>query len=268
MYIAPVQSPYEANKQTVVPAEMVPESPQSSTEHASGGLFGWFGGSRLVSKVVEKTKSGVESMITTLDPGMKEVIRTGGDVYIIVTSEKEAKVGAIREAFQAVFGKAIVRGMESQANNAAQPVGYTSGIKGAEERIRNLRQKGNLQEGQPIVSVEGFIVEMLPDRWYEMSCILLQDPIHRVDLQTFSQPTPIPAEYMLKAQDATSSDYPLRWSGLAKTIGQVVEESTPHIGRAEWQLALTGISRRESLTMAARSLAFMYKQRLPSSQDS
>lgn len=36
---------------------------------------------------------------------------TGGDIYVVVTSEKENKVGAIREAFQTVFGKAIVRGM-------------------------------------------------------------------------------------------------------------------------------------------------------------
>lgn len=36
---------------------------------------------------------------------------TGGDIYIVVTSEKENKVGAVREAFQTVFGKAIVRGM-------------------------------------------------------------------------------------------------------------------------------------------------------------
>jgi hypothetical protein len=47
---------------------------------------------------------------------------------------------------------------------AAQPVGYTCGLKGAEERIQNLREKGTLPEGQPIVSVEGFIVELLPDR--------------------------------------------------------------------------------------------------------
>lgn len=38
-------------------------------------------------------------------------IGTGGDIYIVVTSEKENKVGAVREAFQTVFGKAIVRGM-------------------------------------------------------------------------------------------------------------------------------------------------------------
>ena len=53
---------------------------------------------------------------------------------------------------------------ESSATTATQPVGYTCGLKGAEERIQNLREKGELPEGQPVVSVEGFIVELLPDR--------------------------------------------------------------------------------------------------------
>ncbi|XP_061164298.1 protein PRRC1-like [Saccostrea echinata] len=260
---AQIETPWEASSHIPVPAEMIPESP-TSPNNQRGGLFSWIGGSNLVNKVVEKTKSSMESMITTLDPGMKEVIRTGGDVYVVVASENENKVGAVREAFQAVFGKAIVRGMESNSTTAAQPVGYTCGLKGAEERIKNLREKGNLEEGQAIVSVEGFIVELFPDRWYEMSCLIIQDPANRVELQTFSQPTPLPAEYILQAQDRTPSDYPLRWAGLAVSIGQIVEESLPHVGHSDWQVALTGVSRRESLTLAAKTLAYMYKQRLPS----
>ena len=96
-----------------------------------------------------------------------------------------------------------------------------------------------------------------------MSCLVLQDPVHRIDLQTFSQPSPIPAEYILKAQDRTPADYPLRWLGLAVTIGQVIEESLPHIGHTDWQNGIVGVSRRESLLLAAKSLAYMYKQRLP-----
>lgn len=43
-----------------------------------GGLLGWVrgavSGGGLISKVVEKTKSSVDSMITTLDPQMREYI--------------------------------------------------------------------------------------------------------------------------------------------------------------------------------------------------
>lgn len=258
----PIESPIDVSSSIHIPeGEMTPESPQSPDQKA--GLFGWLSGNKMISKVVEKTKSSMENMITMMDPGMKEVIRTGGDVCIAVTSTKESKVGAIREAFQSTFGKAIVIGKESQATTAAQPVGFTAGLKGAEERIQNLRQSGTVDENQAIVSVEGFIIEMLPDRWYEMSCLVLQDPEHRIDLQTFSQPSPIPAEYILTAQDRTPADYPLRWLGLAVTIGQVIEEAMPHIGHADWQNAVVGVSRRESLLLAAKALAYMYKQRLP-----
>ena len=53
---------------------------------------------------------------------------------------------------------------ESQPDIATQPVGWTAGLKGAEERIENLRRMGAMEEGQPAVSIESFIVELLPDR--------------------------------------------------------------------------------------------------------
>lgn len=257
----PQESPYEASSAITVPAdiEMEPVSPAGQ----QAGLFGWFSGSKIVSKVMEKTKSSVESMITTLDPGMKEVIHSGGDVCILATTTSESKLSAVREAFQQTFGRATVVGKASEAKTAAQPVGFTAGLKGAQERIQNLRQTENIPDDQPVVSIEGFIVEMLPDRWYEMSCLVLQDPQHRIDLQTFSQPSPIPAEYILKVQDRTPKDYPLRWAGLGVTIGQIVEEENPHIGHVNWQSAIVGVSRRESLFLAAKSLAYMYQKRLP-----
>lgn len=48
---------------------------------------------------------------------------------IVVTSDKEVKVAAVRDAFQEVFGLAMVTGEESQSNIAPQPVGYAAGVK-------------------------------------------------------------------------------------------------------------------------------------------
>ncbi|XP_055956393.1 protein PRRC1 isoform X2 [Patella vulgata] len=236
-----------------------------SSTYQTSSLLSWISGNSLVSKVVEKTKSSVESVITTLDPGMKEVIRTGGDINIVVTSCKDSKLGAVREAFQQVFGLATVTGQESESGTAAQPVGYTAGLKGAEERIQHLRRSSTISDEQVSVSIEGFIVELLPDKWYEMSCIVLQDPVNHIDLQTFSQPTPIPTQYIHSAQDQTPSDYPLRWAGLSVSIGQVIEQANPHIGHVDWQRALVGVDRRESLVLALRSMAYLYSQKLPTS---
>ena len=46
---------------------------------------------------------------------------------------------------------------------------------------------------------------------------------------------------------------------------QVIERAQPHIGRADWQKVMSGVSRRDSLLLASLTLAHMYKQQLPTS---
>lgn len=228
----------------------------------SEGLFGWFSGG-IVNKVLEKTKSSVETMITTLDPGMKEVIYSGGDVDVVVTSKKEVKVGAVRQAFQEVFGRATVTGIDSQPPIAPQPVGYTAGLKGAEERIQSLRRSGLVDEKQIIVSVENFIAELLPDKWFDIGCLLLKDHSRNIELQVFTQATPVPHQFVLAAQEQTPSDYNLRWSGLSVTVGQTIQQALPHIDHADWHRSFAGVSRRDLISLAAKSLASMYRALVP-----
>ena len=111
------------------------------------GMFGWVKGSGFLSKVVEKTKSVTENVITTLDPQMKEFIHSGGDVEVVVTSDKDDKVVPVREAFQTVFGQATVYGLPSKCVSIAeQPVGFASGKQAALERINSLRKSGAEQK--------------------------------------------------------------------------------------------------------------------------
>ena len=53
---APIERPIDVSQSIPVPeaTEMAPVSPQSPDQ--SGGLFGWFSGNKMISKVVEKTK--------------------------------------------------------------------------------------------------------------------------------------------------------------------------------------------------------------------
>ena len=46
----------------------------SSSPNQKGGLFGWIPGKGILAKVAEKARSSVDTMITTLDPQMKEFI--------------------------------------------------------------------------------------------------------------------------------------------------------------------------------------------------
>ncbi|CAN0330248.1 unnamed protein product [Bubo scandiacus] len=245
------------------------EDPRVSTAQAgapAGGLWGFIKGvaeNPMVKSVLDKTKHSVETMITTLDPGMVPYIKTGGELDIVVTSNKEVKVAAIRDAFQEVFGMAVVTGEAAQSNIAPQPVGYAAGLKGAQERIDSLRRTGVIHEKQPVVSVENFIEELLPDKWFDIGCLIIEDPIHGIHLEAFTQATPVPLQYVQQAKSLTPQDYNLRWSGLLVTVGEVLEKSILNVSRTDWHMVFTGMSRRQMIYSAAKALAGMYKQHLP-----
>ncbi|NP_001121267.1 protein PRRC1-B [Xenopus laevis] len=245
-----------------------PEDPRVHTMHdegSAGGIWGFIkgvAGNPMVKSVLDKTKHSMETVITTLDPGMASYIRTGGELDIVVTSIKEVKVSAVRDAFQEVFGMAVVSGEDGQSNIAPQPVGYAAGLKGAQERIDSLRRTGMIHEKQPAVSVENFIAELLPDKWFDIGCVIMDDPVHGIRLEAFTQATPVPLEYVQQAQNLTPQDYNLRWSGLSVTVGEVLERSLAHVSRTDWHVAFTGMSRRQMIYSATKALAGMYKQRL------
>lgn len=239
------------------------------------GLMGWVkdavgGSGGLLSRVAEKAKNSVDSMITTLDPQMKEFLYSGGDMDVIVASDKEVKVSPIREAFQTVFGRATVVGIAAQpAMVAAQPVGFLAGVKGAQERISALRalpprSPANVAIDDTlaaVVAVESFLLEAMEERWYEVSVIVLSDKQRGIELQTYTQMTPVPASIVAQAHSETPKDYPLSWSGLSVTIGSLMAKHL-QVEHTEWHQVLTGVSRREMLLMAARTLAGLYKNSL------
>ncbi|XP_020770278.2 protein PRRC1 isoform X1 [Odocoileus virginianus] len=243
-----------------------PRIGRGQDEASAGGLWGFIkgvAGNPMVKSVLDKTKHSVESMITTLDPGMAPYIKSGGELDIVVTSNKEVKVAAVRDAFQEVFGLAVVIGEAGQSNIAPQPVGYAAGLKGAQERIDSLRRTGVIHEKQTAVSVENFIAELLPDKWFDIGCLIVEDPVHGIHLEAFTQATPVPLEFVQQAQSLTPQDYNLRWSGLLVTVGEVLEKSLLNVSRTDWHMAFTGMSRRQMIYSAAKAIAGMYKQRLP-----
>ncbi|GIY52457.1 protein PRRC1 [Caerostris darwini] len=234
----------------------------SHDSNSEGGMWGWIKNAQFLNKVAEKAKNSVDSVITTLDPGMKEIINSGGDVSVVVASGNEAKISAVREAFQLVFGKATVQGVPVQASSIApQPVGYSAGLKAAEERIGNLRQQGLLQGNHVLLAIENFITELTPDSWYDIGCLLLQDYTSGISLQVYTEAIPVSSHFVSQAKDQTPADYPLGWSGHAVTVGQIIA-SAFGVHHSEWHQALTGVSRREILFLAAKTIAGLYKAQL------
>lgn len=270
----PIRSPEDSL--TTLSPESLPESSseidQIGNVMPGSGLFTWVKGAvstgGLLQKVAEKAKSSVDSMITTLDPQMKEYLRSGGDLCVVVASDKEGKISPVREAFQTVFGKATVIGHPAQSDvTAAQPVGYASAYAAAKQRIAYIRSvHSDLTNNVPVLAIEGFIQENVADRWYELSLLVLSQPSLGIELQTQTQATPVPSAAVAAIRAATSDSYEHIQTGYSVTIGSIMAANlkVPH---TQWQEASTGVSRREILLLSARSLAGSYKKLLAVSAD-
>lgn len=247
------------------PAEKSPTVPPPSAEDDDGGgggsiLFGF------LHKVAEKTKNSVETIITTVDPQMKDYIYSGGDVEIVVASEADSKVVPVREAFQRVFGRATVVGMKPHPSVAIaeQPVGYAAGRQGAIERIQNFRTKKVVPDDAVLVSVEGFLLEVAEESWVELSCLVLSDAARKIQLTTYTQSTPVDPAFVAAAKSATPDSYPRRWSGLKETVGSVIARAWS-VPAGQWHEAVCGVERAETIGLAAKTLAGMYQRALWSS---
>ncbi|XP_038211536.1 protein PRRC1-like [Zerene cesonia] len=266
---ASIRTPVESDS-TLSPGSM-PETGVSTDKIGDimpgSGLITWMKGAMssggILQKVAEKAKNSVDSMITTLDPQMKEYLRSGGDLYIVVASDKEVKVSPVREAFQTVFGKATIVGESAQSDvTAAQPVGYAAAYAAAKQRIAHLRSvNSQLHNNVPIVAIESFIQEAMPDRWYDIALLVLSQPSLGIELQVQSQGTPVPSAAVLAAREATPTDYAHAQTGYNTTIGSIMAANlqVPH---AQWQEASTGVSRRDILLLASRSVAGSYQKML------
>ncbi|KPJ03273.1 Protein PRRC1 [Papilio xuthus] len=263
----PIRSPEDSQATQSPEPPSTPEIDKIGDIMPGSGLLTWMKGAvssgGILQRVAEKAKSSVDTMITTLDPQMKEYLKSGGDLYIVVASDKEVKVSPIREAFQTVFGKATVVGEAAQSDvTAAQPVGYAAAYAAAKQRIAHVRSTcAHLTNNVPVLAIESYLQETVSDRWYEISLVLLSQPSLGIELQLQSQGTPVPAAAVAALLAATPADYAHAQTGYALTIGSVMADSL-HVPHTEWQEATTGVSRREILSLAARSLAGSYKKLL------
>ncbi|CAG2115249.1 unnamed protein product, partial [Medioppia subpectinata] len=238
-------------------------SPKSRSDSLGAGFLEWIANNEFISKMAEKAKNSVDTMITTLDPGMKPIIYSGGDINVMVTSDKESKISPIRESFQRVFGRATVSGHSAQSLSiASQPIGFDNGFRAAKERIQTLRMDtSSIARNQVIVSIENFIVDINGDKWYDVGCLVLDDPVMGINIEVYTQMTPIPNECVNQMRFETPTDYPLKSTGYSVTVGAVMAQKL-NVSPEEWHQSWVGISRKDIIHQSANALANLYKNRL------
>ncbi|KAJ8978932.1 hypothetical protein NQ317_002993 [Molorchus minor] len=219
----------------------ISQQPVNENEHFSGGFMGLFKdafSSGVLSKMAEKAKNSVDSIITTLDPQMSGYIYSSGDTEVTVTSDNEEEVVAIREAFHAVFGKAW-----------SQAIGCDDAIKNAEEKIAYSMKFRNT----PSVAIENVLL-LQANNWFDLSILLLKDKEKQISIQILTQATPVPVEKILKEIETEKLEY--KALSTEEKIGTYLQT------KPNWQLTVTGLSRKEILLQAGKALVKMYKDQL------
>ncbi|XP_031561549.1 protein PRRC1-like [Actinia tenebrosa] len=242
---------------------------QSTTQSSDdgGGMWGWMSSAvtaglqttqNIGRNIVEKTKSSVDTVITTLDPAMEDYLHNRSQgVNLVLTTEHMPTIEAIKDGFRQIFELAFFKGLSSASSIAPLPTGCSAGLKGAQHRVSHLRRTKKVKEDEIVIGVEELVAELIPGKWFSMFCLYLNDPNLKIDLQTFSQALEVPKEYISKAEQSTPSNYNLRWSGLSYTLGEVVLGTGNSQG--DWQTKVGGCSRKQILTMASKNLAGQYK---------
>ncbi|XP_065218341.1 protein PRRC1-like [Planococcus citri] len=242
------------------------KSPEGNDGSLGSSIFGWVKdtvgttGTSLLSKVAEKAKSSVDSVITTLDPQMRDFIPNNGGVEIIVASDKEIEVSPIREAFQQTFSRSSVRGLETDTIEVAkQIVGFDSASQASTLRVDSIRNQHPVN--CPIIAVQSFIAEISEDKWYDLDLLVLHDLEKGLQLETYSQMIPIPTSIINLAREDTEKDYKYSKSGFSVTVSHIMGNNL-QVHPSEWHETLTGVSRRSRILFAAKVLANLYKNTL------
>eukprot|EP00096_Caligus_rogercresseyi_P004571 TRINITY_DN18915_c0_g1_i1.p1 TRINITY_DN18915_c0_g1~~TRINITY_DN18915_c0_g1_i1.p1 ORF type:complete len:337 (+),score=95.07 TRINITY_DN18915_c0_g1_i1:112-1122(+) len=223
--------------------------------------LGWMSGS-LFSKVAETTKSSFETVITTLDPQMRDYLNGKFNIpfapeEVVIASDQDSNVSPISNAFRGVFGsKTAVYGLPSKVEGIAeQPVGFAAGRQGAKERMNSISPDSDV-----IVAVQNFLLEVGEDSWVEMITFSLFNSKMGISLSNYSQPVPVDVRFVDLAKEATLETYPRKWSGLQKSIASVIGEKCGTLYQ-DWYPAVTGGTTREEIMFnAADTLAKMYRK--------
>lgn len=240
----------------------------------------WVNG--LLSRVAETAKNSVDSVITTLDPGMREIIYSGGEVNIaaVIDSQEDAKeyISAIRDGFIDVFGRVTVRGLQVTPSSQlpATLIGAEMAEKMCRERISSLRSSmsHDIPQNQVVVTFEPFL-HNFSGSWYSLTAVYLHDPLDNCHLITHTQSIPIPCEAINWLKCETPNEYPHKEVAFSKTItdwykqrSQVKkQEPSPtdeEIVTPPWQESLVAISPQVMLRSASMALAKIYKTKLQS----
>lgn len=226
------------------------------------GVLGWLQKtvthSSFLSKVADKAKTGMDSVLTTLDPGMKEFLKSEGSVDIVIGSDNGRIINAVADGFRHVFSSVSYRGMGTPGTTHLLPqiVGYPLALEYLNKRAQLLRASGLAGNKSAIVTVQPFL-HNIEKIWYESVAIGIQK--NDVEAHVFTQPVEVESDVIDALERHTPKGYAA--NAFAVTVGNGYAEVFG-VDPDDWQFRLLSYSSSELYRLASTALASAFKRKL------
>lgn len=174
----------------------------------SGGLMSWLTKtvteSKLLSDVAGKAKAGVETVMTTLDPGMKPFLAEHGVIEFALFNCDADLLTVASDAFTKSGAMAICRGLTSViANFRPLVAGEEKARKMCEIKVEAARKTNKAKEDAAVVVIQPFLME-ISGRYYSTCKIVLHHESKYFD--AISQLLEIPSTLVEVIQRAAKSE--------------------------------------------------------------
>lgn len=263
-------------------------------------FFDWFQTTDIINQIAEKGKNSLWSVVTTLDPGMKEWLFSGGNINVVVLTDHQAHINPIRDAFLSVFGRATIGPCTLHVDYPVRvALGFKGALEVASQRIRRLRQDtSKFPQNQVVLVVQPSLInfnstnqviaagdsqeasalatsnEKLensnthePHEWFFTYVTILDDPVLGITLNSSSQLIPIDSETVdTLREEKFSEDRDCSHLGFPKTIDQVMNSELKLLpiepdDQTEWLKVWAGLEDKNIIHDCVISLAYLYKRK-------
>lgn len=247
-------------------------------------IFDWFRTTDIIGQIAERARNSVDSVITTLDPGMKEYLFSGGDINIMVLTDSQAHIAPVRDAFLYVFGRATVTQAHSSTEHPIKLAnGFNESLAIAKARIKSLRlDTSKIPRNQVVAVVQptlisirnlseynGGDIESKDDlnQWFFTYGMLLEDPVQNLDYKSFSQLIPIDSDTVMALQEAKVSHDSLSiCQGFSESIDKIMNNELKLIPQeidepCRWIRIWSGLDEIRTMQDLGITLALNYKRK-------